>query len=547
MAGGKQTPRQKLIGMMYLVLMAMLALNVSKSVLDAFVLIDDGLMQTTLSFVAKNQLNYEIFEAQFEQSPNRVGPYRESAHEVKRMADQLTFELQELKVQIVQETDGQRARAITPMDWTVGIGSTAERRETFNVNADLIQGKDNKFTAGTIMIHGGKGEELKQKFEEFREFLVSLVDNEGVRQGIEDVLNTEPRTSGTGQVEPWVIRNFDHLPMVAVIVNLTRMQSDVRRAEADAVDYLLNRIGATDTRVNRMEAIVLSRSNFVLQGNEWQGRVLLAAYDSLQRPEIMLGQFRRNAENTDYEMVGDSQLLTYDAQGRAMIRRTATTPGTFPIQGLLRMSTPDGFRHFPFRTEYQVGAPMATISATAMNVLYRGIPNPISIGVSGVPAETVNATISNGTLTRAAGGGWNALPGAGAEAVITVTATVDGQTRQMGNMQYRVQSVPDPIARVSGRTGGRIPRAELAASQGVEAAMVGFMFDLRYTVTGFNMLIATPQGELNLAATSFAFTQAQRDAINRQTRGTNVVFTNITASNPQLGTRNLMPIVLTID
>jgi len=190
---------------------------------------------------------------------------------------------------------------------------------------------------------------------------------------------------------------------------------------------------------------------------------------------------------------------------------------------------------------------MATISATAMNVLYRGIPNPISIGVSGVPAETVNATISNGTLTRAAGGGWSALPGAGAEAVITVTATVDGQTRQMGSMQYRVQSVPDPIARVSGRTGGRIPRAELAASQGVEAAMVGFMFDLRYTVTGFNMLIATPQGELNLAATSFAFTQAQRDAINRQTRGTNVVFTNITASNPQLGTRNLMPIVLTID
>jgi hypothetical protein len=301
-------------------------------------------MRTTLNFVAKNQTVYEIFEAQYEQSPSRVGHARDNAHQVKRMADQLTFDMQQLKVELIRSVDGQNARAFTPMDWIVGIGPATERLQTFNVEAALVENKDNKDKGGQLMINEGRGEVLRGKVDEFRNFLTSIIDeNAAELQAVEDLLSTASHTSRTGVTESWEQHNFNLLPMIAVITNLTKLQSDVRNAEAEAIQFLLHQIGATDTRVNRMEAIVLTRSNFVLTGNNWEGRVLLAAYDSLQSPDIFLGPYRRNADDTDWEMVSESAPIEYDSQGRAMIRRSGTSVGTFPIQGLLRMSTGEGY------------------------------------------------------------------------------------------------------------------------------------------------------------------------------------------------------------
>jgi len=502
-----------------------------------------------MNFVAKNQTVYEIFESSFEQSPTRVGPARENAHEVKRMADQLAFDMQELKVELTRSVDGLTAKALTPMDWIVGYGSEAVRLETFNVEAGEVEGKDNKDKGGQLMILEGRGAVLKGKLEEFREFLLSICSPESAEyHAIEELLHTNTHTTKTGVVESWEIHNFDHLPMIAVITNLTKLQSDVRNAEAEIINYLLHQIGATDTRVNKMEAIVMTRTNFVLTGSEWTGRVVLAAYDSLSRPEVLLGPFRRNADNTDWEIVGDANVLDYDAQGRAVIRRMGSSVGNYPVQGLLRVSTGEGYRHFPFNTEYQVGAPQAVISPSRMNAMYRGLPNPFSIGVSGAPSESINATVTNGQISRAAGGGWVVTPGPGPESVITVTANIDGQTRQMGQASFRVLRVPDPLPFVSNRTGGRIPRAEFAAAQGVEARLENFLFELRYVVQSFTMVVSTPQGDVPYPATGGpGFTDAQRTAIRNARVGSSVIIRDIVARSPELGSVSMNALVFTID
>jgi gliding motility-associated protein GldM len=543
MGHGKETPRQKMIGMMYLVLTAMLALNVSKSVLDAFVLIDDGLMKTTLSFVQKNQSYYDMFEAQMEQSPNATGPHRDKAHEVKKRADELAFIMQEYKVELVIAGDGAGAAALEPMNWPIGGEAP---RATHNVNSIRVAAKDNKDRGGQLMIVEGRGDVLKEKIEEYREFLISAVTDDYVKNSIRETLSTDEIVTGTNEREPWSVYNFNYLPLIAVITNLTKLQGDVRRTENEVIQYLLSKIGASDARVNKMEAVVLSRTNFVLTGGEWQGRVVLAAYDSLQRPEILLGNYRRNADGSDWEMVGEGTVVPYDAQGRAIIRRSASSVGTYPIQGLLRMNTPDGFRHFRFSSEYQVGAPNAVVSPTAMNVLYMGIENPISVSVSGAPSEGVSASINNGRLTRS-GNGWIAVPSTTSDAVITVTANIEGQSRNMGSTTFRVRRVPTPIARISGRTGGAIPRADLANTQGVEAFLDGFMLDMRYRVTGFTMIISSPQGDRSLTSSSHALTADQRAAVNNAPRGTNIIFTGIRASNDALGNVDLNPLVLRID
>jgi len=187
------------------------------------------------------------------------------------------------------------------------------------------------------------------------------------------------------------------------------------------------------------------------------------------------------------------------------------------------------------------------VSPTAMNILFMGLDNPISIAVSGVPFESTFASINNGILTQTAEGNWVARPSSTDNAVITVTALINGQMQEMGTMTFRVRRVPDPQARISGRTGGSIPRAELMNAQGIEAFLDGFLFDLRYTVTDFTMVVPTPQGDAIINSNSFALTQAQRELLQKQESGTNVIFTNIIARNVALGNVNLRPIVFTID
>ncbi len=545
MAHGKETPRQKMIGMMYLVLTAMLALNVSADILNAFVLVDDGLVKTTANFVAKNETAYSIFDAQMEKSALKVGPFREKAYSAKDMADQLTYDIQELKVEIIKSCDGDDAPSLIPAEWV--IGSKREKKSTFSINDALIAAKDNTDKPAEIMILRKKGEDLKNKIVAFKEHLLTLTNDPSVQNAIKESLNTEnPPKKDDGTVDTWESSHFEHKPMVAVITLMSKMQSDVRNAEADILQNLLAQIGATDTKVNKMEAIVLSKSNYVLQGNEFEARIILAAYDSLQKPQIFIGPYKKSASG--YEMVGDPKPLQYDAQGRAIYRSSGTTVGNFTLQGLLQMTGPEGIMNYPFSTEYQVGKADAVISATKMNVFYVGVENPVSISVSGVPSDKISASITQGTLKKA-GNDWIAVldPNAKGISKVTVSANINGQTRVMGSMDYRVKMIPNPVAKVADRIGGKIDKGTLTAQMVVLAVMENFDFDLKFTVTEFSVS-AVVKGFTQTKITKGArITDDQKALLNGLTKGSKVYFDDIKAVGPDKRVRDLPAIGFTID
>jgi len=541
MGHGKETPRQKMIGMMYLVLTAMLALNVSADILNGFVLVNNGLAKTTANFVAKNETSYSIFEAQMDKTPEKVRPFRDKAHEVKNMADQLAYVLQELKVEIVQYCDGIDAPALIPMEWIVG----EESKKTYDIDASLIKAKDNVDKAAEIMINKGKGADLKQKIEDFRNLILDMTNDPSVQHAIEESLNTAGTTDKNGTPISWETAHFEYIPMIAAVTMLTKMQSDIRNAEADIISNLLSQIGATDTRVNKMEAIVQAKTSYVLKGNEYEARVLLAAYDSLQRPEILLGPYRRTADGT-YEMVSEGRPLAYDARGRAIYRASGSSVGNFTLQGLLRQVTPDGIVSFPFTSEYQVGEANAVISADKMNVLYIGVENPLSISVSGVPAERITASISQGTLVKV-GGSWVAKVTTPGEATVTVSANIEGQNRKMGDMKYRVKVVPDPVAKVAGKTGGKIDKGTLVAQMAVLAILDNFEFDMKFNVTEFNVSAVIGQFAQNKPAKGARITDEQKAILNRLTKGQKVYFDEIKAQGPDGKIRELPAVSFTIE
>ena len=539
MGHGKETPRQKMIGMMYLVLTAMLALNVSADILNGFVLVNKGLVKTTENFVAKNASSYGVFDAEFEKTPDKVRPFRDDAYKVKEMADQLAFVLQEAKVKILKYCDGDQAPALIPNGWSIG-GNT-----TFEIDDAEIKAKDNYDKPTEIFVTLGEGDKLKEKIEEFRNFIVTLTDVEAVKKGIQDALNTDDRVDKEGITLDWKTSTFFHMPLVAALTMLSKLQSDVRNAEADIINDLLSQIGASDTKVNKMEAIVQSlKPSYVLVGGEYQARILLAAYDSLQKPEIYLGQYQRDAVG-DYVIPDGGVLLPYDERGRAIFKVTGTSVGEYKRPGLLQMFTPEGKKNYPFTIEYTVGQSNTVISPTKMNVLYIGVDNPISVSMSGVPMERIKVSMTNGTINKV-GNEWIANPTSPGAATITATAEVDGNTKR-GEMPFRVRVVPNPVPKVGGRIGGKIDKATLMAQVAVVAEMENFEFDLKFTVTEFSVTANVKGFAQQQNSKSARFTDSQKTLINSLTKNTKVYIEDIKAVGPDKKVRDLPVIAFTID
>ena len=283
MGHGKETPRQKMIGMMYLVLTALLALNVSKDVLDAFILVDKGLTKTTTNFNEKNSSYYSDFESLYELNKTKVESWKNKADEVREKAGLLHELLQEYKRKLVIISEGEDTEAIHEGEVDLG----------------LVPGKDNTSIGGQVMILEGGGKIVKDDINGFRDFLLDLIEDKetytSIVTALESTLDThdpahDPHAKGGhgGEAISWESEHFEHLPLASVVTILSKMQSDVRFAEAEILSYLLSQIDAGSFKFNKIEAVVLAGSDYVFKGQQYEARVFLAAYDSTKFPTVKL-------------------------------------------------------------------------------------------------------------------------------------------------------------------------------------------------------------------------------------------------------------------
>ncbi len=532
MAGKKETPRQKLIGMLYLVLMALLALNVSVEVLDSFVVVDDGLSRTIDNFMSKNELTYREFDQRYAENPERVGAWRDKAEMVREEANKLYDYIEELKVKIVTTAEGDNTDAVVD-----GI-----------VISDRIRQTENLTVPGQVMLgahDAGRARDLKNAIEEYRDFLKSLVDDEfeGVISAIETTLDTSDPPPRDGATPTWETKHFSYIPMIAVMTLMTKMQGDVRNAEAEAINHLLQQIDAGSFMFNALEATVIHNTNHVLQGNEYEAEVFLAAFDTTQAPEVLIGQYEtitRSDGTVDYQMVGRVDTLPV-RQGRGVYRIRPSRTGHFDWSGLVRMRADDGsYINRPFSASYQVADPSLVVSPTRMNVFYEGLENPVEISIPGVPSDQIRASINNGSITRVSGTNYIVRPETTARnAVVSVSATINGETRSLGTREFRVRSVPDPVAAVAGRRGGNISRELLAAQTGVIAEMEGFEFDLTFTVQSFTVSTVVGGFVRDARSSSNRITEEQRTIIQNARPNQRIYFDDIIAVGPDGEERRL--------
>lgn len=513
------SPRQKMINLMYIVLTAMLALNVSSDVLDGFTQVHEGLKRSNTNFGTRNAAIFGELQSIAEQNPGKAQAWLDKAGEVRKETESIYNFVDSLKHAIVRKSDGEDG------------------------NPDNIINRDDLESAAVVMLAPGnpKGAVLRGRIDDYRDFMAGLIADTLKRHTIAEALSTAPIVRA-GQLTPqsWEEAKFDQQPVVAAVTLLSKLQSDILYAEGEVLASLLAQVDAGDVRVNELNAYVMPQSRLVMRGGKYSANILLAAVDTTQRPRVFIQGKPLNNTDGLYEV------------------STGST-GTFDYSGWLEVTHGDGSttRH-DFKSSYTVIEPMATVSATMMNVLYAGIDNPMSISVPGVAMKDISATMTNGTLTRQ-GDHWVARPqGVGKDAVVTVTANMDGRPVTMAATTFRVRRLPDPTPFIAFkdaqgnidhyRGGKPFSKATLLAAPGLSAAIDDGLLDTPFSVLSFETVFFDSSGNaMPEVSAGDQFSPRQKAQFQRLGRGKRFFISRIKAKGPDGITRDLSPMEVIIN
>ncbi|MDA9656356.1 hypothetical protein N9S96_01675, partial [Flavobacteriales bacterium] len=286
MAGGNLSPRQKMINMMYLVLTALLALNVSKEVLNSFFEVNSGVVRTTNNFSSKNNETYNAFTAAAELNPVKAGPFRDQALSIKKEADALVDYIQELKYNLVLLADKEvYLGQYTDLEGEVIEGNRTElpwsdlSKEKKKLSIANLSNKENRESSGELLVNSGKALDLKNLINDYREKLIEVAgDNDVLKFNINSALTTaDKRLSGQSVKISWEVYNFEDMPSVGALTLLSKMQSDVRNTEADIIKLLRENIDAGSLKFTSAEAIQIPTSTFVLRGDSFRSQIFISA------------------------------------------------------------------------------------------------------------------------------------------------------------------------------------------------------------------------------------------------------------------------------
>ena len=492
-----------MINLMYVVLMAMLAMNVSNEVLNGFSIVEESLNRTTSNAARENQAIYDDFEQQLKANPQKVKEWYDKAQLVKQMSDSLYNFATELKQAIAREADGKKG------------------------NPANLQNKEDLEAANQVMLAPGRGRghELKQAIDSYRDGIMQMIPDTAKRRNIANDLTTEVPAGAATPGKNWQEYMFEAMPAAAAVTLLSKLQSDVRNAEKEVLHTLVQNIDVKDIRVNALEAFVIPNSQTIVRGDKFSAHIVMAAVDTTQVPDIYIGGQKVALTDNIYE-------------------RICGATGDFTLAGYMETVNGNGDKiRRDFEQKYTVVDPSATVSADLMNMLYAGYNNPISVSVPGVPLNKIQATMSGGTLTPVGPGKYIARPSAvGQDATITVTSTNTGRPQQMGQFTFRVRKLPDPTPFIALKDeqgnpnrfkGGGLSKQSLMGIDGIGAAIDDGILDITFKVVSFETVFFDNMGNSVLMASNGAqFSDRQKDIFRKLARNRRFYISRVTAIGP---------------
>lgn len=535
MASVRETPRQRMISMMYLVLTALLALNVSKEVIDAFIVVNESVEQTNELFSQKLENTYKTFETMYQLNQTEVLPFWNRAKEAKSLSVELVDYINMLRIELISITEG------IPLDSAkVAVVRKLIKKDNFSITTKYFMGDTHDGSEGMARV-------LKNKIIEYRQRMMDLVDLKD-REKLKFGLTTDSvYYNADGQRQNWEAHNFYHTILAADITILNKFITEVYDVEFEVVSVLMDEINAEDFSYDKIDAKVLPNSNYVFLGDEYTAEVIVAAYDTTQSPQVYL------QKDVDFLSLNqlDNAISLDNEEGKAVIRLPANKLGINKYAGVIGVKTSSGqMNYFPFANEYFVAKPSVMVSVEEMNILYIGVNNTVSISASGITNENLFPMISYGTIKPDRyGNKWivNVAPGE-SQTVISVMTELNGVRKEMGSQIFRIKRLPDPVATIANIKEGFVDREILIAAGAIVPKMPSdFRFEIYFKISSFKMTIQRGFNVYHFVAENGILTEEMIEQIEITNRGQSLLFENIIAVGPYGDERSLSPIILTIN
>jgi len=498
MAGGNLSPRQKMINLMYLIFIAMLALNMSKEVLSAFGLMNEKLTESNEAASERNAAFMAGLEQKASEQPAKYEPLKAQAGQIKTLANNFDAYLEDLKTKMTAKIDD-------PTDYEI---------------MDKGDYLDQNFFKGDIIKPDGK--EFLNQIATFRDGVVEVLSNqEGMDAVINDVkekFNTEAIKRGAGKVE-WLDHNFKGFPLVASLTKMTQLQADIKTTESEVMSTMLKGTLTSEVSMTNYTTLLETSKSAYFNGEQFDGQIVLGRKDATTKPNrVELTLDGRKLSPKEYSI----------EDGKVKLKISAGAAGEHKIGGKLIFAQDGKEVEVPVEQSFAtVPKPnAATISADKMNVVYRGVKNPMTISFAGV---SDNKVVANGQgLSRAGGSKYimDATSIKGREVTINVTGTLPDGQRVSDNAMFRIKDLPKPTGTVRGEDGAlNMQRNSLEIST-IGAKFDDFDFELPLRVTGFKFKVP---GQPTIQVRGNKLDARAKQALKKAKRGSGVQIFDIEA------------------
>ncbi len=481
-------PRQKMINIMYLVLTAILALNVSAEILNAFTVVNSSLLKSNASIEGSNKTIFESLKqkAAKAETAEKTAIWKPRAEQAQTMSEKVLTQLEDYKMALMRDAGYAPER---------GINDYKE---------------DHLEAATRLFITEGKGPEMRKMLEDLKANLLKLSPEIGAAFANKLPIDLSIPPSKTGSNNTWEYSYFHMTPAVAAITMLSKFQNDVKNAENQIITFCHNQIGQVEVIYNKSVALISQSSNYIMPGQKIKVKAGVGIFSSAAAPKISIGGQSFNAT----EGYAETEL---DAGGSGV--HTLPVNIVYKGQDGKDVTIQD-------KVEYTVGVPGgAAVMLDKMNVFYIGVPNPITIS-SGSGWDRTTVSMSGGSLS---GAGSNRVVNVTAAGKASISVNADGKS---STFEFRVKRIPDPIFKVGPSSGGRIQAAVFKSQQYCRAELENFDFDARFQVIGGTVYFTGAGFPVTQQATLTGNNIGALPQLANCRPGTSVIFDNLQVQGP---------------
>jgi len=489
------SPRQRMINMMYLVLTALLALNISKEVLEAFHKMDNSIGFSYSEKIEFTEKQYEAFELKALNNPEKLGFWNDVAHDVQKESNKLITVIDSIRLKIEDEAGKDEKGKLISLD---------DKEITIKI---LVKGEEDKGY--------GYGKLLKEARAQYRDFLLSL-DSLGIYEGSDErykinilsLFDTSDYVEeGDKRANPrsWEYQYYGHVP-VAALAFMNQMKLDVGNMEGSVLELLQKKTGQSSITVNSQIGVVTAPRQTIMLGDSFHARVFIAGVDTNQLPKFNLYAYDNEGNRLDPTNVIDT-LSVSGSQGIFSVK--PKKQGTYWLGGDILVQSEEGEKKYEFKQPYRVDEAMSVISPDKMNVLYTEVVNPLSISVPGYSSDELQlySDFSQCKIKRVKNGSYEAViakrqKGKNARKEVNLFIKDKSTGKLVGKrIKFRLKNVPPPIPSIKDIKGsGELSFIKLTTAKGIKAKLENFDFELEYEITSYRFRYPGSTGSLKSAS-----------------------------------------------